>query len=380
MIDVEEIKSRNPVLEVAERYTSLRAYGKRYAGPCPICGGRKQTGRFEVWPAEGRWVCAVCQDGGDVLELVMKVERVDFRAAVERLGGGRVESDESRKRRAEMREALEAERAKEAAAYREGERRRTRELWEAAGPIGEGGPISAYLAGRALRVPLGAFLREALDVPYFGPKPLDGPPRELWRGPAMLAAIAGVDGRFAGLHTTWVDPAAPGSKASIVDPETGEVLPAKKVRGSKKGGRIELVRQLEPGRLFIGEGIETVLSVWCGLVDLRHALLEGAAFWSSVDLGNLGGPADGAIAHPSAVSPKGRPLRVPSPMPADGPAIQVPESVTEIVVLGDGDSDPFLTEKTIERAARRWARPGRTIRRAMASAGFDFNDIRRGKA
>ncbi|HEY1309887.1 MAG TPA: toprim domain-containing protein, partial [Pseudolabrys sp.] len=57
------------------------------------------------------------------------------------------------------------------------------------------------------------------------------------------------------------------------------------------------------------------------------------------------------------------------------PAIAIPESVTDLVLLGDGDSDPFTTMTTMRRAEARYARPGLHIRVAMAPAGQDFNDV-----
>jgi hypothetical protein len=89
---------------------------------------------------------------------------------------------------------------------------------------------------RALPIPAGAALRQLADHPYFEAK------REIWRGPAMIAAIVGPDGVFRGGHVTWIDPESFG-KAEIVDPETGEVLPAKKVRGSKSGNHIALSKR-----------------------------------------------------------------------------------------------------------------------------------------
>ena len=54
----------------------------------------------------------------------------------------------------------------------------------------------------------------------------------------MLAKISGEGGVFQGLHITWLDPSGPKGKARIVDPSTGEVMPAKKCRGSKAGGSV----------------------------------------------------------------------------------------------------------------------------------------------
>ena len=62
---------------------------------------------------------------------------------------------------------------------------------------------------------------------------------------------------------------------------------------------------------------------------------------------------------------------------AAGAAIAVPASVREVIVLGDGDSEEFLTHKALLRAAQRWTRPGITIRLCMAPQGADFNDILR---
>ena len=90
----------------------------------------------------------------------------------------------------------------------------------------------------------------------------------IWRGPAMLAPIVDAGGTFRGLHCTWLDLEQPKGKAIVVDPDdSGETLPSKKVRGSKAGNVIRLVEldAASPATLYMGEGIETVLSVWCAL-------------------------------------------------------------------------------------------------------------------
>jgi hypothetical protein len=45
------------------------------------------------------------------------------------------------------------------------------------------------------------------------------------------------------------------------------------------------------------------------------------------------------------------------------------------VLLGDGDSDPFLTECALRRATARWSTPHRRVRTAFAPSGHDFNDL-----
>ena len=62
--------------------------------------------------------------------------------------------------------------------------------------------------------------------------------------------------RIASAWSTWLDLARPNGKAIITDPETGDVLDAKKVEGGQKGGKIVL-RDGEPGgACALGEGIE----------------------------------------------------------------------------------------------------------------------------
>ena len=195
----------------------------------------------------------------------------------------------------------------------------------------------------------------------------------------MVAAIRDNEGAITGAHLTYLRPDFSG-KAKIVDPATGETLPAKKVRGSKAAAHIVLRQPPEILRLFMGEGIETVLSV---ATALRAAgkLRSGDGFWSSVDLGNLGGRAMETVSHPSLTTPKGRAALVPGPQPDfDAPGILIPAGVTELVLLGDGDSDAFTTQMAMLRGAARYARPGLKIRIAMAPTGMDFNDVLRGEA
>lgn len=168
------------------------------------------------------------------------------------------------------------------------------------------------------------------------------------------------------------------------------MLPAKKIRGSHGGHRIELVRVANPTRLLLGEGIETVLSVWRALSDTGSPFLEGCAVWSGVSLGNLSGKAVKPVAHPHLriVNKHGRdagPRKVPGPVPdLESRAVTVPASVSELILLGDGDSDPFATECALTRAAaRNLHRPDgtlRDIRVPIAAAGRDFNDVLRGVA
>ena len=367
LYDLDRLKERNPIIDVASRYVRLSKRGSVYAGPCPICGGSARNRRFEVDPAKNLWGCAVCGDGGDVIRLVERVEGCDFKTAIERLGGTESISEEALERLQKQKAERDEKQAKAENAYRQREKEACEALWRKGRAI-EGTLTEGYLRGRGIHHWQGARLRHIDALPFFD----NG--TKLYEGPAMLALISkqaessGFD--LVGLHMTWIDPTRLGEKAKIIDSSTGEVMPAKKVRGSKTGSTIYLGRSgasnQKQSRVFIGEGIETVLSVRQAIGD--HV----SAYWiSSIDLGNLGGAALATVPRGEGV--KGR---VPGPDPDfSKPAILMPDWINDIVLLGDGDSERVLTENAMRRAAKRWAAKGRTIRVAWANQGQDFNDM-----
>ncbi|MDX3971143.1 MAG: CHC2 zinc finger domain-containing protein [Bradyrhizobium sp.] len=384
--ELDDIRARNPIADIAMGYTKLRRAGGKLVGPCPICGGRSSSQRFEVIEKDSSWVCAVCPDGGDVIRLVEKVEGCDFRAAIEKLGG-RTAIDAARaKELFEERERKRLAREKTSADYREAERKRLHRTWKQTQPI-HGTIAARYLEGRGLQLPERCpGLRFAPAMPYWHGETIDdhgrkAGPRKIHEGPAMVGAFIRPDGKFGGLHLTWLkdfgELDCPPAKAEIHDPDEGEVLNAKKMRGSKTGAYIAIQMHDAPRRLVIGEGIETVLSVWTAMHQAGRPL-DDMAFWAAGDLGNLAGRADKTVNHPTLKRPDGKPRRVPYRFPdLEDPGLAIPDSVEELILLGDGDSEQLLTEYAMERAARRYARAGRVIRIAFAPAGLDFNDLLR---
>ncbi len=410
------LKDRNPVHDVAGDWVKLRRKGAerdgKYIGPCPICSDdpmSKSAVRFEC--DADAWVCAVCHDGGDVIKLVSKREGIDFREAVDRLGGVREEAPTpALARKAGIKDfkaasvktdrplstpALytthEALREAYAAGWREGkkradyatfarnrERKRLFDFYEAGTRIA-GTPVEDYLSGRRLLIPPRVRLRFHPAMPMF----CDG--REIepvlaHTGPAMLAGIINAAGRFSGLHITWLDPRGPKGKALVHHPETGEALVSKKCRGTKAGGYIDLggCAIADADRMIAGEGIETVLAVYTTLVRAGRDVSR-TLFRSGIDLGNLAGPALSTLAHPTERDAANRPRRVPGPDPdLAGAAMPVPDEVPELLLLGDGDSDPFLTRNAMERAKRRHARDGRRVGVRFAPGGSDFDDLLNG--
>jgi hypothetical protein len=249
----------------------------------------------------------------------------------------------------------QAKRDREAEIYREKERGRLYDIWKhALPPVGT--PVEHYLAVRRLPLPPDASqrLRFVDQMPYYeGQEVIEGRKRAriVHRGPAMAAPIIGPDHKFRGLHLTYLDPSKPSGKARILHPETGEIMPARKVRGLKAGGHIPLVGPHQPRRLVIGEGIETTLAMWSILTDEER---DGTGFWAAVDLGNLGGKAKNTILHPTLKDTAGRARRVPGPDPDFGSAaLNVPSQVEEVVLLGDSDSDHVITSCALYRAQLR---------------------------
>ena len=381
--------------EIAKRKLRLKRAGTELVGPCPVCGG---DDRFGVNPRKGVFNCRGSGKGGDVIALVEYLDATDFIGACETLTGRKAPKGESRgpdeaeiARREARRIAAAAERERGEVDYREQERARMRRFWKEAGPVDEGSPVARYLAGRGLPLPNVRTLRCLVDHPYYVSR-REGDREvwhEIWRGPAMIAAIVDAAGVFRGGHVTWIDPESFG-KAEIVDPESGEILKAKKVRGSLTGNHIDLspCRPLDGEilpplrRLVVGEGIETVLSVRLALAARKPAAwLAETAFWSSISLGNLGGKATETIPHPTEIKidRRGAKRRLKAEE-AGKPALMPPDEIDEIILLGDGDSDPFATSQVLQRASTRWARPGRSILAAWAPAETDFNDLLRAAA
>jgi hypothetical protein len=375
---IEDLNARADLGALAAQFgATLRKSGRNLIGSCPLCGGGKRATRFEIKDNGALWLCAVCAEGGDALALVQKARGCDFRAAVEFLGGAASLSAEDEARLARKRAAEQDKREKAAAFFRTQEIARAQKLWDHAELFGREG-VESYLRGRGCLLPGTADIRGARAVPYFHGETVDEmgrrSPRVLMRGPAMVSAVRDNDGAFCAVHVTYLD-ASLTRKAKVSDPDSGEALPAKKVRGAKAGGHIVLRLPDDPKRLFLGEGIETVLSVATALK--REGRMRGSdAFWSAVDLGNLGGKAVSSVAHPTLKTPGGKAQRVPGAEPDfSAPGIALPPSVTELVLLGDGDSDAFTTGLAMQRAAARYARPGLSIRIVMAPAGKDFNDL-----
>lgn len=87
--DIAEVRERNLIQEVVGEYVGLREDGPgALTGVCPWAVALHEDGtvnRITVRPKYGTFHCYGCGEGGSVIDFIMRIERVDFVAAVERL-------------------------------------------------------------------------------------------------------------------------------------------------------------------------------------------------------------------------------------------------------------------------------------------------------
>lgn len=362
------------ILSAAQRLgAALKRAGSEWVGPCPA--GCSSHDGFSVNPRKNVFNCRKGGDGGDVIRLVMHAKACDFNAAVTWIND---ESAPAPERKARPNPPDDAK-------YREKEIAKARGIW-AAGVAIAGTAAEAYLRARGIdRLPPGYELRFAAEQPYWHKADNDIEAKVIHSGPALLGALSLPDLTITGCHITWLNPDQPGHKLALWDPDTmGEgktpmLLPAKKLRGSKRRAAEKIQNPKGGGkRLVLGEGRETVLSVW--LAERATMRAAWTYYWSAIDLGHLGGKARDTVVHPTLMRPDGKPLRVPGPIPDQQPErdLAIPDEVTELVLLGDGDSDRFTTEMALRRAGARFDRQGRVCKIAWAPEGQDFNDMLRG--
>lgn len=364
---LEDLKRRTDIVGVIQPLAELRKAGHSWVGPCPFCGGGKRSSRFEVKPRQQRFMCAVCHEGGDVIRFVQLMHGLSFREAIDHLGGGRELDDTARKKLAQRAAAREREEVKsdEKAILR------AREIWDAGQPL-LSSPAAAYFEARGIPLapseqPLSLRFVPSLDYWHQAPA---SPPESIHRGPALLAAITreGEGGKpeFRGCHCTYLSTDCR-SKLDLGE-RNGEPLKAKKIRGRAGGGAIRMTPPAESGLLLIGEGIETTRTV---LLALRAKGVAAGA-WAGVSLGNMAG---GSLGR-GEPHPEKQGLWIPSQAPdMERPGLLPPAWAKEIILLGDGDSDPLMTRARLTCAAWRFSNLGHRVRTAWARDGMDFNDM-----
>ena len=84
--DVVLVKERADIADVIGDVVTLRpAGGGNFKGLCPFHD--EKTPSFSVRPSVGSFHCFGCQEGGDVISFLMKIDHLSFAETVERLAG-----------------------------------------------------------------------------------------------------------------------------------------------------------------------------------------------------------------------------------------------------------------------------------------------------
>lgn len=278
-----------------------RWHGRYGAAPCPVCQPDRRRDQNALTLSDGRSglllhckraACDFC----DILAAAGMFNR-SHRARAR---------DDLSKRTAEAK--LHAARRAEAA----------HQLWSETLPI-DGTPAEAYLRGRGISCPLPDRLR-------FHPHCWHGPSAA--RFPAMVALVEG--GRCFAVHRTFLRPDGSG-KAGLA---SGDKL----MLGATSGGAVRLYGGAM--RLAITEGIESGLSLLCGL------LAGPASVWAALSTSGMR-------------------------------ALRLPAQVGQLVIASDGDQPGREAAHVLANRAHAL---GWRVSLIDPGEGADCNDILTGKA
>jgi phage/plasmid primase-like uncharacterized protein len=206
-----------------------RWHGRYGAAPCPCCQPERRMGQDALTLADGNGgrLLAHCKKSGCTF--------ADITAAAGLRSGDYTPPDPATLARREAERRAEATKRAEQA----------KRLWQEARPIA-GTVAEAYLRGRGITCPLPRSLR-------FHAEAWHGPTARRW--PALVAAVQGAGA--AAVHRTFIKPDGSG-KAGL---QGGDKL----MLGATVGGAVRLSDG--PSRLVVAEGIESALSLLCGLLD-----------------------------------------------------------------------------------------------------------------
>ena len=80
---LEEIRSRNDIIDVISQYVVLKRSGRNYFGLCPFHNEKSPS--FSVSPDKQIFHCFGCGVGGNVFHFLSKIENITFRESIEEL-------------------------------------------------------------------------------------------------------------------------------------------------------------------------------------------------------------------------------------------------------------------------------------------------------
>lgn len=367
-------RARNvPLINALPAGLHQKRIGKDIACACPRQAGSKDT--LAVSPAKHFWICRRCDESsGSAIDLMIHTGgAADAFEAAERLLGearpgraGDPAAREQARRGAEseaagfaagraghdLHQALAGEvhdRARFEAGYASGRKARARDealhLQEQerreradsfyANAVQHPASIATYFAARGIAFAPPPWMRWHVGLDYWH----EG--RVIHCGPAIVTPLYDGKNVRCGVHVTWVDMDTPPKFRPALE-VAGEKLPTKKMFGTARGCAMWLTRR--QGRMLIGEGLETVAAAL--------ARVEG-----------FGGMATGSLSAFAS-------------LPLDGFS-----AVSEVVLLGDGDSAREATKHYLQMGGRRLKEAGvQTVRLAFAPRGKDFADLAQARA
>jgi hypothetical protein len=275
-----------------------RWYHHYGAAPCPVCQPERRKDQNALTLADG-------SDGRVLLDC--KKSACTFFDILVAAGSPRVDCTPLDAAAQAKREAKQLDETKKRGAQ-------AKRLWIEAQPI-TGTLAETYLRdGRGITCPLPPTLR-------FHPETWHGPTAQ--KLPAMVAVVQGVG--LPAVHRTYLSTDGLG-KAGL---EGGDKL----MLGGTRGGAVRLSGRF--ARLVVAEGIETALSLSCGLID------GPATVWAALSTSGMRG-------------------------------LQLPDQAAQLVIAPDGDEPGSVAAYALAQRAHDM---GWKVSTLHPGTGRDFNDI-----
>jgi hypothetical protein len=264
---MKEASVREPLHELADRLSEhAEAVCQRYlsngqrqgkywiVGDVRNAAGRSMFVRLLPSPKgpPGKWTDAATGEHGDLLDIIREsLGLLDFKDVANEARAFLAIPEAKTDRHARLTRDPAPTGSTEAA----------RRLVAMAMPI-NGTLVETYLRGRGITTLHGTGALRFHPRCYY--RPDDHRPTETW--PAMIASVTDLHGRLTGAHRTWLAPDGTG-KAPVDTP--------RRAIGDLLGHAVRF--GVPSGVMAAGEGIETTLSLRCGMPDMAMAAALSAA-------------------------------------------------------------------------------------------------------
>jgi len=278
-----------------------RFHGRYGTAPCPVCQPQRRKDQNALTLADGR-------NGRLMLDCKKSACGFLHILAAAGLRSGDYSPPDA---------ATIARREREAKAEAQRKAAQAKRLWDEAQPIA-GTVAEAYLRGRGITCELPRTLRFQGDC-WHGPTAK--------RYPAMVAAVQGAG--LPAVHRTYLRPDGSGK---------ADIEPAKAMLGATAGGAVRLTEGRS--RLVVSEGVESGLSLLCGLLD------DPVTLWAALSTSGLRG-------------------------------LRLPPEPGRLTIATDGDAPGRAAGHTLAERAHAL---GWQVSLLPAPAGRDWNDILTEKA